>query len=147
MVVLWGAGDDRGYGDVGTFRQSSDFFYLTGVELPNAVIVVRPGEGGDLLFLPPRNPNVEQWTGPKWGPGDEAAEALGFAEVLSTSPSEIVIDARIRPVPDFEGRLQDWLSEPGGTLVTPYPAISKPLAPASPNSSRTTARATRTACG
>lgn len=24
-VVLWGAGDDRGYGDVGTFRQSSDF--------------------------------------------------------------------------------------------------------------------------
>ena len=34
MVVMWGAGDDRGYGDVGTFRQSSSFFYLTGVELP-----------------------------------------------------------------------------------------------------------------
>ena len=69
MVVMWGAGDDRGYGDVGTFRQSSSFFYLTGVELPNAAIVLRPGEGGDLLFLPPRNPNVERWTGPKWGPG------------------------------------------------------------------------------
>jgi hypothetical protein len=49
-VVMWGAGDDRGYGDVGTFRQGSNFFYLTGVELPNAVVVLRPGEGGDLLF-------------------------------------------------------------------------------------------------
>ena len=36
MVVMWGAGDDRGYGDVGTFRQSSSFFYLTGVELPHS---------------------------------------------------------------------------------------------------------------
>ena len=131
MVVLWGAGDDRGYGDVGTFRQSSDFFYLTGVELPNAVIVVRPGEGGDLLFLPPRNPNVEQWTGPKWGPGEEAAEELGFDEVLSTQPSEIVLDARRRPVPGLEGRLQGWLSEPDAALWTDYAAVasSVPLPP------------------
>ena len=63
-AVLWGAGDDRGYGDVGTFRQSSAFFYLTGVELPNAVLVLRPGEAYEALFLPPRNPNVERWTGP-----------------------------------------------------------------------------------
>ena len=27
-VVLWGAGDDRGAGDVGTFCQSPEFFYL-----------------------------------------------------------------------------------------------------------------------
>ena len=40
-VVIWGAGDERGYGDVGTFRQSPSFFYLTGVELPNAIVVVR----------------------------------------------------------------------------------------------------------
>ena len=50
-AVLWGNGDDRGAGDVGTFRQSSTFFYLTGVELPNAVLVLRPDK--DLLFLPP----------------------------------------------------------------------------------------------
>ncbi len=123
-IVLWGAGDDRGYGDIGTFRQGSDFFYLTGVELPNAILVLRPGEGGDLLFLPPRDPNVERWTGPKWGPGEEAAEAFGFDQVLSSAPSEIVLDARRRPVPGFEGRLQGWLSEPGAVLWTDYPAVS-----------------------
>lgn len=130
-VVLWGAGDDRGYGDVGTFRQSTNFFYLTGVELPNAVMVLRPGEGGDLLFLPPRNPNVEQWTGPKWGPGEEAAEVFGFDEVLSTSPLEIVLDARRRPVPGLEGRLQGWLSEPDAVLWTDYTAVASgaPLPP------------------
>jgi Xaa-Pro aminopeptidase len=120
--VMWGAGDDRGYGDVGTFRQGSAFFYLTGVELPNAVLVLRPSEGYEALFLPPRNPNVERWTGPKHGPGEEAAEALGFDRVLSTDPHEIVLDARRRPVPGFEGRLQGWLGE-DGVLWTEYPAV------------------------
>lgn len=123
-IVMWGAGDDRGYGDVGTFRQSSAFFYLTGVELPNAIIVMRPAEGFDALFLPPRNPNVERWTGPKFGPGDEAATALGFDEVLSSDPSEIVLDARRRPVPGFEGRVQGWLAEERAVLWTEYPAVA-----------------------
>jgi Xaa-Pro aminopeptidase len=122
-IVMWGSGDDRGYGDVGTFRQSSSFFYMTGVELPNAVMVLRPADETDALFLPPRDPNVERWTGPKFGPGDDAAEALGFGEVLSTDPSEIVLDARRRPVPGFEGKLQGWLSEAGATLWTEFPAV------------------------
>ena len=127
-VVLWGAGDDRGYGDVGAYRQSSNFFYLTGVELPNAVLVLRPGEGGDMLFLPPRNPNVERWTGPKWGPGDEAAEVFGFDQVLSSQPSEIVLDARRRPVPGLEGRLAGWLSEPEAVLWTEYSPVGSTAA-------------------
>ncbi|MBD3857670.1 MAG: M24 family metallopeptidase [Acidobacteria bacterium] len=86
--------------------------------------MIRPGEGGDLLFLPPRNPNVERWTGPKWGPGEDTAAELGFDEVLSTQPSEIVLDARRRPVPGFEGRLHGWLSEPGAVLWTELPAVS-----------------------
>ena len=123
-IVLWGAGDDRGYGDVGTFRQESSFFYLTGVELPNAVLVLRPVDGTDALFLPPRNENVERWTGPKWGPGPEAAAALGFDEVFSTEASEVVLDGRRRPVPGFEGRLQGWLAEPGAVLSTALPPVS-----------------------
>ena len=122
-VVLWGAGDDRGYGDVGTFRQSPDFFYLTGVELPNAVLVLRPEEKAEILFLPPRNENVERWTGPKLGPGDEAAERLGFDQVLSKDAYEVVLDARRRPVPGFEGRLMGWLNEPGALLWTQYPGV------------------------
>ncbi len=122
-VVVWGNGDDRGYGDVGTFRQGPDFFYLTGVELPNAALVLRPHEEYEALLLPPRNPNVEVWTGPKWGPGEEAAEALGFAEVLSVEPEERVLQARRRPVPGLEGRLQGWLAEDGAVLWTLLPAV------------------------
>ena len=121
---MWGAGDDRGYGDVGTFRQGSDFFYLTGVELPNAVLVLRPHEPYEALFLPPRNENVERWTGPKWGPGEDAARALGFDQVLSTAASEVVIQARRRPVPGFEGRLQGWLADPDAVLWTPLPTVA-----------------------
>jgi Xaa-Pro aminopeptidase len=123
-IVLWGAGDDRGYGDVGTFRQDPDFFYLTGVELPNAAVVLRPHDGTEALFLPPRDPNLERWTGPKWGPDDESAAALGFDEVLCSGPSEVVIEARRRPVPGLEGRLQSWLADPQAVLWTPLPAVA-----------------------
>ncbi len=123
-AVLWGAGDDRGYGDVGTFRQAPDFFYLTGVELPNAVLVLRPADDAEMLFLPPRDEDVERWTGPKWGPGAEAAEALGFDDVLPTTPTEVVLDARIRPVPGLEGRLQGWLSESDAVLWTTLPPVA-----------------------
>ncbi len=122
-VVVWGAGDDRGYGDVGTFRQDPDFFYLTGVELPNAVLVLRPAEGWEALFLPARNEALERWTGPKWGPGEEAAEALGFDRVLAVEPGETEIQARRRPVPGFEGRLAEWLGGGDGLLWTPFPAV------------------------
>jgi Xaa-Pro aminopeptidase len=122
-VVLWGAGDDRGYGDIGTFRQDPNFFYLTGVELPNAALVLRPSEEYEAIFLPPRNENIERWTGPKWGPGDEAANALGFDQALSSETSEELIQARRRPVPGLEGRLQGWLSEAGAVLWTDFPAV------------------------
>ncbi len=122
-VVLWGAGDDRGYGDVGTFRQETNFFYLTGVELPNAILVLRPAEEWEALFLPARNEALERWTGPKWGPGEETAEALGFENVLAVEPGETEIKARRRPVPGFEGRLQGWLSEPDAVLWTVFPAV------------------------
>lgn len=123
-VVFWGNGDDRGAGDVGTFGQNSDFYYLSGVELPNAVLVLRPEDKEEFLFLPARDPDVERWTGPKFGPGEEAEKALGFQHVVSMSPSQMTLDARIRPLPGFEGRLQSWLSEEKAVLHTLYAALS-----------------------
>jgi len=120
-VVCWGNGDDRGAGDVGTFRQNSDFYYLTGVELPNAILVLRPAEEKDYLFLPARDPDIEKWTGPKFGPGEETAAVLGFDEVLPVGSSQVTLDARIRPRPGFIQRLQSWLAEDGGMLHTVFP--------------------------
>jgi len=129
VIVIWGNDDDRGAGDVGTFRQNSDFYYLSGVELPNAIIVLRPVEEQEYLFLPARDPDVELWTGPKFGPGAEAEEALGFEKVLGLAPSQRVLDARIRPVAGFEGCLQAWLSNENAELVTVYPALSMDAEP------------------
>ncbi len=64
-----------------SFRQDNDFFYLTGLETPDAWLVVvatDSAHGEAHLFIPPRNPNVERWTGPKLGPGPEAAAATGI---------------------------------------------------------------------
>lgn len=121
LAVLLGAADARGYGDVGTFRQKPNFFYLTGVELPNAALVLEKAH--ETLFIPDRRPPLEAWTGPKLGPGPETAAILGFEQVLSRDPSEVVIQARRRPVPGFEGRLATALGA-GGELWVPFPTPS-----------------------
>ncbi|TAM11208.1 MAG: Xaa-Pro aminopeptidase [Nevskiaceae bacterium] len=56
------------------FRQDSDFWYLTGFREPEAVLVLAPGrkEGEFLLFVRPRDPERETWTGYRAGP--EGAE-------------------------------------------------------------------------
>ncbi len=118
IALLLGATDARGYGDVGTFRQSPSFFYLTGVELPNAALVLEKGR--EMLLLPARKPALEAWTGPKFGPGEETAEALGFDAVLDCGYSEVVIDARRRPVPALLDRVAGLL-ENGGALWIPLP--------------------------
>jgi Xaa-Pro aminopeptidase len=122
VVVLLGAGDARGYGDVGTFRQDPDFFYLTGAELPNAALILQKDH--EMLLLPERRPNVEVWTGPRYGPGAESAEVYGFEAVHCMDATEIVVEARRRPVPGFENRLAGllgsggplWIRLPGGVI-------------------------------
>ena len=121
VALLIGATDARGYGDVGTFRQDPSFFYLTGVELPGAVLLLEKDH--EALLLPARRPTIEVWTGPKFGPGEDTAAALGFEKVLDRDYSEVVVDARRRPVPAFTDRVADLLRA-GGTLWVPLPAAS-----------------------
>ena len=118
VAVLLGAGDARGYGDVGSFRQDPDFFYLTGVELPNAALILQADH--EMLLLPARRPSLEAWTGPKLGPAQEAADILGFEVVHCMEASEIVVDARRRVLPAFEGRLAGLLAS-GGPLWVRLP--------------------------
>ena len=58
------------------YRQDSDFFYLTGFREPEAVAVLVPGrpQGEFLLFCRERNPDREQWDGPRAGPEGAVAE-------------------------------------------------------------------------
>jgi Xaa-Pro aminopeptidase len=119
VAVLLGTGDERASGDLGSFRQDPGFFYLTGVEIPNAALLLQADR--EALFLPARRPHLEAWTGPKLGPGEEAATMLGLERVLDRDRSEVVRDARRRPVAGFFGRLAEALAS-GGELWLPLPA-------------------------
>lgn len=50
------------------FRQDSNFYYLTGFNEPDALLVITTGkESQSILFNRPRNPAEEQWTGKRLG--------------------------------------------------------------------------------
>jgi Xaa-Pro aminopeptidase len=57
------------------YRPDSDFYYLTGFREPEAVAVLVPAraQGEFLLFCRERNPEREQWDGPRAGPGGAVA--------------------------------------------------------------------------
>lgn len=103
------------------FRQDNDFFYLTGLETRDSWIIITAadsGQGEAYLFLPPRNPQTERWTGPKLGPGPEAAEATGIpaGNVHSADSVEVYLRRLLvqggNRAPTFWFRRTDWDSEP-----------------------------------
>jgi Xaa-Pro aminopeptidase len=64
------------------FRQDSDFYYLTGFNEPEAVAVLAPhhDEHRYVLFVQPKDPEKETWTGYRVGV-DAAKEQYGADEV------------------------------------------------------------------
>lgn len=65
------------------YRQCSDFYYLTGFNEPDAVLVLIPGESKPvLLYCQPKNPQKERWQGLLLGT-DAAVERLGVDLALS----------------------------------------------------------------
>jgi len=82
IAVLQGAPETRAYV---AFRQSNDFYYLTGVEVPGAYVLIDAERRRSILFLPPRNRQQEIWEGSRLYAGEEARAATGFEEVLEIS--------------------------------------------------------------
>ena len=65
------------------FRQDSNFYYLTGFNEPDAILVLIAGkESQSILFNRPRNPAAEQWTGRRLGQ-QGAVEELGMQMAFS----------------------------------------------------------------
>jgi Xaa-Pro aminopeptidase len=80
------------------YRQSSDFLYLTGSEEPGSVLLLVPrgvDVGGrrvrEILFVPPRDPAQEVWTGRRFGV-ERAMAQLGVELALeNTRYDEVVV--------------------------------------------------------
>ncbi|MFD2367089.1 aminopeptidase P N-terminal domain-containing protein [Pseudoduganella sp. GCM10020061] len=70
------------------YRHDSYFYYLTGFDEPEAVLVLAQGKA--ILFCRPRDPEREIWDGLRHGP-DGAREAFGFDEAYAVGE----LDARM----------------------------------------------------
>jgi Xaa-Pro aminopeptidase len=82
VAVLQGAPDTRAYA---AFRQDNNFYYLTGVETPDALLLLDASRHRSILFLPARDEAAEQWEGPRLYAGPEARRQSGCDEVLELS--------------------------------------------------------------
>jgi Xaa-Pro aminopeptidase len=75
-------------GDYAPFRVNSDFYYLTGYEEPECVLVLSPqGPFSSALYVEPKNAHTSQWFGDL--PGIEGAiETLGVDTAFAKSEFE-----------------------------------------------------------
>lgn len=76
------------------FRQDSDFYYLTGFNEPDALLLIT--STATMLFNRPRNPGEEQWNGKRLGQ-DDACSVLGIDAAFS--------------IADLEARLPELLAD------------------------------------
>lgn len=76
---------ERDYIQDNDFRQDNTFFYLTQLETQDAWLLMSargPDTLETVLFLPPRTPGRERWTGLRLGPDSVAVRLSGIATVL-----------------------------------------------------------------
>lgn len=93
VMVFRGLPDTRDYLP---FRQDKAFWYLTGVESPNATLVMNAATGEEVLYLPPKNERLETWEGEMWDAGDAwVSELTGFGDVRSADDLVGDLDTRI----------------------------------------------------
>jgi len=92
VAVLFGSSGSEAIVRSG-FVQDSNFFYLTGISEPGAALILAPGEHRykEILYLQPRNPEVEDWNGRREPLGDALEDATGFEEIarINMLPSHL----------------------------------------------------------
>src|SRR5688572_9703955 len=80
-------------GDVSyDFRQGSDFFYLTGFEEPESALILDPNSPNKYtLFVQPKDPKIEIWTGILTGV-DDAVKVYGADKSLVIKQFDSVLN-------------------------------------------------------
>jgi Xaa-Pro aminopeptidase len=83
VTVLYGAKHQGGGVVEELFIQESNFYYVTGISEPGAALILAPEENQyqEILYLQPRNPDVENWDGRREPLGEALEAATGFQVV------------------------------------------------------------------
>lgn len=95
MLVLWSAPERVYSRDVDyEYRQDSNLYYLTGIDQPNTILVLMPGnrERTSFLFITPSNPEREHWTGHLLTTAEATAQS-GITTVYPTTDFDAFVDA------------------------------------------------------
>lgn len=103
------------------FRQDSDFYYLSGFDEPDAVLVMLPGraQGEVIFFCRERDPNKEMWDGRRAGPEAmtgqyDADDAFPIDDIDDILPG--LMEGRDRVYyslgrnPTFDSTLMAWIN-------------------------------------
>jgi Xaa-Pro aminopeptidase len=91
VAILQGA---RSTGAFDIFRQTNDFYYLSGVEVPHAYLLIEGGSARTTLYLPPHDPRHEASEGKQLN-GDESEIAIQVTGVDDARPiSALAADVR-----------------------------------------------------
>jgi Xaa-Pro aminopeptidase len=87
-------------------RQANQFFYISGVVEPRAILLIDGKTKRSTLFLNPRNERREKMMfGPGLFPGEEAVKATGIESVLARDEFKTALEA---------------LAKDGRTIYTPF---------------------------
>jgi len=97
MLILWSAPERVYSNDVDyEYRQDSNFYYLTGIDQPESILVLMPGntDQKEVLFVQPRDATREHWEGHRLSPADATAVS-GIATIHVTTEFQTFLDAAL----------------------------------------------------
>jgi len=89
IAILLGAETAQPYTE---FIQNNDFIYFTGVEEPNAILILDGMKKECILFLS-SDPRLERSEGPMLKPGKEASELTGIERIYSIDRFTSILEA------------------------------------------------------
>ena len=104
-----------------SYRQDSDFYYMTGFPEPEAVVVLAPGRasGEYLIFCREKNPEREQWDGKRAGQAG-AVETYGADDAFPIDDLDDILPGIMESCSriyytmgmysEFDSRMADWVN-------------------------------------
>jgi Xaa-Pro aminopeptidase len=128
VVVLFGYNEADAPASTTAFKQNEAFYYVSGWNEPGAMLVLAKGK--ETLYIPPRDPAAEKWTGPKLFPeSPDAMARTGFAAVRGTNVFQADLLELLKTSPKIYTELTPQPESGEGFFIADVISKLKALAP------------------